>query len=155
MRPHMTLRPILIGDDPNLAKQWGAVVVALLVVPLTLTIFGYYPAVYSIVPPRVVNYAGSLGVVLLAAAQAYQNRGVIVSLLLCIAPASAWTYDVITNMVPSPGSLFGAVLFSIGGGVVIGIPLGILGILLGYASIWIISSNRSGLEVLPFTNRKS
>lgn len=67
------------------------------------------------------------------------------SLLLAVAPATAWSYDVVTGTVPSPDSLAGTILFSVVGGAVIGIPLGVSGILLGYAGAWIAESGRSGV----------
>jgi len=89
------LRTFFVGDDLDLTKRWGAIAGSLFVVTFAIYAFGYYQTVYALIPNRVILYGAAGILVLLSAWQAYQNRSLVASLLLCIAPVTALFFTII------------------------------------------------------------
>lgn len=124
---------ILVGEDPDRTKRWGVIAAGLFVVVFTVYVFEYYQPVYAVVPGRVLIYGAAGGLVLLSAWQAYQNRSLLASLLLCIAPVSALFVRIIGAGQTSDPAVGETILLGIAWGLVVGVPLGVLGFVLGYA----------------------
>jgi len=124
---------LLLGDDLGVSKKWAALAAGLFVLVFGMFVSGYYRPIYALIPGMVIVYGAAAVLLLLAAWQAYQNRGIIVSVLLCIAPVSALFFQIIAEGqgVGNP-SLLKILLLGVGWGIAFGGPLGVLGFLLGY-----------------------
>ncbi|MFD1570812.1 hypothetical protein [Halorubrum laminariae] len=123
----------LVGDDLDLTKRWGAIAASLFVVTFAIYVFGYYQTVYALIPGRVIVYGAAGILVLLSAWQAYQNRSLVGSLLLCIAPVTALFFTIIGEGQVTDPTVAKTLLLGTGWGLVFGVPLGVLGFILGYA----------------------
>lgn len=122
----------LVGDDLNLTKRWGGIAASLFVVIFAIYVFDYYRPVYELIPGRLIVYGAAAILVLLSAWQAYQNRSLVASLLLSIAPVTALFINIIgEGQIGNPG-VGETLLLGIGWGLLFGVPLGILGFILGY-----------------------
>lgn len=134
---------LLLGDDLNRTKRWTAIAVGLFVLVSLFYLFGYYRPVYTVVSGHVFIYGSAAILILLAAWQASQNRGVLVSLLMCVAPVSALFIQIVAEgqgvSNPSP---VGILLLGIGWGIAFGAPLGIVGYLVGRGTRKLHTSNR-------------
>ena len=133
--------PLLVGDDPARTKRWGAVAAGLFVLVLAIFVSGAYRPVYDLLPGRVVVYGAASVLVLLAAVQYYRNRGLLVSLLLCVAPVTALFLLIIGEGQTGEPTLVDTVVLGVGWGHFFGLPLGALGALLGYGFGTIASPN--------------
>ena len=124
---------LLLGDDLGVSKQWAALAAGLFVLVSGIFVSGYYRPVYALIPGQVIVYGAATVLVLLSAWQAYQNRGLVVSVLLSIAPVSALFLQIIAEGqgVGNP-SLLRILLLGVGWGIVFGGPVGVVGFLLGY-----------------------
>ncbi len=123
----------LVGDDLDLTKRWGVLAASLFIVIFTFYLFDYYQTVYALIPGRVIVYGAAGILVLLSAWQAYQNRSLVASLLLCIAPVTALFIHIIgEGQIGNPG-VGETLILGIGWGLAFGVPLGVLGFILGYA----------------------
>ncbi|WP_050032205.1 hypothetical protein [Halorubrum halophilum] len=123
----------LIGDDPDSTKRWGVIAASLFVVTFAVSVFGYYRTVYALIPGRVIVYGAAGILVLLSAWQASQNRSLVASLLLCIAPVTALFIRIIGEGQTSDPPVGETLLLGVGWGLLFGVPLGVLGFILGYA----------------------
>lgn len=123
----------LVGEDPDLTKRWGAIAAGLFVVIFAFYMFDYYQPVYDLVPGRLIVYGAATVLVLLSVWQAYQNRSLVASLLLCIAPVTALFLNIIgEGQIGNPG-IGETLLLGLGWGLLFGLPLGLLGYIIGYA----------------------
>jgi hypothetical protein len=127
------LGAFLVGDDLDLAKRWGAIAAGLFVVTFAVYVFGYYQTVYALIPGQVIVYGAAGILVLLSAWQAYQNRSIVASLLLCITPVTALFITIVAEGQTSNPAVAETLLLGTGWGLVFGVPLGVLGFILGYA----------------------
>lgn len=123
----------LVGDDFGLTKRWGVIAAGLFVFVFAISVSGYYQTVYALIPGRVIIYGVAGILVLLSAWQAYQNRSLVVSLLLCIAPVTALFIRIIGEGQTSNPTVGETFLLGVGWGLVFGVPLGVIGFILGYA----------------------
>ncbi|KZN26171.1 hypothetical protein A4G99_22255 [Haladaptatus sp. R4] len=133
----------LIGDDLGLTTRWGVIAVGLFTLVLAISVSGYYQTVYAIVPGRVIVYGAATLLVLLAGWQAYRNRGILVSISLCLAPVSALFIRIIGEGQTGTPTAVGTFLLGVGWGMAFGVPLGILGFLLGYAGRNVMPTGKS------------
>lgn len=131
--PRRGFGAFLIGDDLGLTARWGVIAVGLFTLVLAISVSGYYQTVYAIVPGRVIVYGAATLLVLLAGWQAYRNRGILVSISLCLAPVSALFIRIIGEGQTGTPTAVETLFLGVGWGMAFGVPLGILGFLLGYA----------------------
>ena len=127
------LRLFFVGDDLDLTKRWAAIAASLFVVTSAIYVFGYYQTVYALIPGQVIVYGAAGILVLLSAWQAYQNCSLVASLLLCIAPVTALFFSIIREGQITDPAVAETLLLGTGWGLVFGVPLGVLGFILGYA----------------------
>ena len=124
----------LVGDDLDLTKRWGVIAGILFGVIFSFYLFDYYQTVYALIPGRVIVYGAAGILVLLSGFQAYQNRSLVASLLLCIAPVTALFIHIIGEGQTSNPAVGETLILGIGWGLVFGVPLGVLAFIFGYAT---------------------
>ena len=128
------VRAILLGDELGLTKRWSAIALGLFTLVFAIYVADYYQTVYSLLPGQAIIFGGGTVLILLAAWQTYQNRSFVLSLLVCIAPVSALFIRIVGAGQTSTPTVGDTLLLGVGWGLVFGVPLGVLGFLLGYAA---------------------
>lgn len=128
----------LFGDQSHISVLW-------LVVALGLSIITFWSISLgnaTVVDPP--NWMGGAAILIfLAAWQAYRNRGLIISVIICAAPVLVLFILMFSNYGYDVKTFRDMIVYSIGWTIIVGGTLGLFGFLIGYVLRWRANNRRS------------
>lgn len=125
-----SLRTLLIGRRESVAQRYLIVAVVLLIGVFLSFTAGFSWEMLPI-PSQLAAIIGAGLIVFLAALHAFQNDGVLVSIALSVGPITGLFIQIVSEGMTGPVTPEKAVLLGLMWGVVFGIPLGVVGYILG------------------------
>lgn len=125
-------RALLLGDDPRRSRRWVAAAVGLFVAVFAVSFAGASRPVYAAVPGTAIVVGGAVALGTLAAWQAASNRGLLVSVLLAVAPVTALFVRIVAAGQTSDPTLVTVLVRGTAFGLLFGVPIGLGGFAIGY-----------------------
>lgn len=124
----------LLGTDRDASLRWLAVAAGVSITVYAVYGLGLHRILYYVLPDGVVVFGATTLFVGLAAWQAYVNRGLLICAVICVGPVLALFLQLGAGL--GIDDVAARLAFGIRWALLFGVPMGVLGFLLGSAFRW-------------------